>query len=322
MALVGRVIFAFSWAVVNTMFPVMAGTRSQERKDHRVLSTSLLLVFSIGSILALVLRVAPAEIWSSLFGSQFVMAGKYGLPYLLALYAATTVIYSLSVVIIAYEMSYKIANTGWVQLAFSGVLIAGIYRFHSSLQQVIWVQLAMMVVLLIVVVVPFVLSVLRGEEDEEPVALGNLRAIRRVSENEVIAEFLKNDFASPEFEAYREAVREIVATPDLSDPSENATRRALFFLRHGPLWREIPKGTEWFEAEVPCRRPAPDSCFSPRALAEAGAGQFCHHGSDPVFYDRTLLRSRGGGIPLEDIRVADLAEPKYRGRGCAPHRPQ
>ena len=79
----------------------------------------------IGSALALGLRLAPAGIWTAFFGPQFSIAGKYGLPYLLSLYAATTVVYSLSVVIIAYEMSYKIANTSWVQLAFSGAVVGG-----------------------------------------------------------------------------------------------------------------------------------------------------------------------------------------------------
>lgn len=250
-ALVGRVIFAFSSAIVNTMFPLVAGTRKEERKDHRVLATSLLLVLAIGSGLALGLRLAPAGIWTALFGSQFAIAGKYSLPYLLALYAATTVIYSLSVVMIAYEMSYKIANTSWVQLAFSGVLIAGICRFHSSLHEVIWIQFVLMMVLLIVVAVPFLLNVLIGAENVEKVAASRgIRVIRRASEDEVIAEFLKSDFNNPAFEEYHEALRGLVMTPRLDDARENAKRRALLFIRHLALWRELPRGTEWFEVQV------------------------------------------------------------------------
>jgi O-antigen/teichoic acid export membrane protein len=250
-ALVGRVIFAFSWAVVNTMFPIVAGTRGQQRRDHGVLGTSLLLVLAIGSVLALGLRVAPATIWTSLFGSQFVMAGQYGLPHLLALYAAATCVYSLSVVIIAYEMSYKIANTSWVQLAFSGALIAGIYLFHSSLQQVIWVQLVMMTFLLIVVAVPFLLSMFVDSRSAQGTPLsGEIRILRRVPEDQVIAEFLKNDFQDPEFTDYQETLSTLVTAPDLNDAGENAKRRALFFIRHGALWRELPQETQWFEVEL------------------------------------------------------------------------
>jgi len=252
-ALVGRVVFAFSSAVINTMFPVMAGTRSDQRKGHSVLVISLLLVAGIGSIIALGLRLAPAGIWTTLFGSQFAIAGKYGLPYLLALYAATTVVYSLSVVIIAYEMSYKIANTSWVQLAFSAVVFAGICRFHSSLQEVIWIQLVLMLVLLIVLAVPFLWKMLVGSEglDMQAAATAQgIRIIRRVSEDEAIAEFLKSDFENAAFEDYQESLRELVMKPRLDDASENAKRRALLFIRHLPLWRELPRGTEWFEVEV------------------------------------------------------------------------
>jgi O-antigen/teichoic acid export membrane protein len=250
-ALVGRVIFAFSWAVVNTMFPIVAGTASEERKGHSVLGTSLAMVFAISATLTLGLWLAPGGIWTVLFGPQFAVAGSHTLPGLLALYAATTGVYSLSVVIIAYEMSYKIANTGWVQLAFSGVLIAGIYRFHSSLQQVILVQLVMMVILLVVVAVPFLLKVRSGAMEEQMVDKRiPIRTIRSVSEDEVIAEFLRSDFHNVEFAEYQEAFGALVATPDCNDAHENAKRRALFFIRHGSLWRELPKGTEWFEVEL------------------------------------------------------------------------
>jgi O-antigen/teichoic acid export membrane protein len=250
-ALVGRVIFAFSSAVVNTMFPLVAGTRDEERKGHRVLLTSLLLVLGIGSSLALGLRLAPAGIWTAFFGPQFAIVGKYGLPYLLALYAVTTVIYSLSVVVIAYEMSYKIANTSWVQLAFSGAVVAGICRFHSSLQQVIWIQLVLMVVLLMVVAVPFVLKSLTGAKQVQPMAAAHaIRLIRRISEDEVIAEFLKTDFSNSAFEEYHETLSGLVTAPRLDDAGENARRRALLFVRHFALWRELPAGTEWFEVAI------------------------------------------------------------------------
>jgi hypothetical protein len=156
-------------------------------------------------------------------------------------------------VIIAYEMSYKIANTSWVQLAFSGVLFAGICRFHSSLQEVIWIQLVLMLALLIVLTVPFLWKMLIGSEGIDVQAgatARGIRIVRRVSEDQVIAEFLKSDFENPAFDEYQESLRELVMKPHLDDASENAKRRALLFIRHLPLWRELPKGTEWYEVEI------------------------------------------------------------------------
>jgi O-antigen/teichoic acid export membrane protein len=250
-AMVGRVIFAFSQAVVNSMFPLVAGTGDEERKDLKVIATSLLLVLGIGCSVALVLRLAPASMWTAFFGPGFKVAGKYGLPYLLSLYAVTTVIYCLSVVMITYEMSYKIANTSWIQLAFSGLLIAGLCEFHSSLREVIMVQLILMVALLIFVASPFVIN---SRIVSEGVPMGGdgrpIRLIRRLAEDEVIAEFLKSEFDRPIFSEYHERLQQIVSSPNLDSADENAKRRALLFIRHFALWKELPADTEWYEVEV------------------------------------------------------------------------
>ena len=50
--------------------------------------------------------------------------------------------------IITYEMSRKIANTSWLQLAFSAALALGHLHASPQLHQVIIVQLVLMVVLL------------------------------------------------------------------------------------------------------------------------------------------------------------------------------
>jgi O-antigen/teichoic acid export membrane protein len=250
-AMVGRVIFAFSQAVINSTFPLVAGTRADERKDLRVIATSLMLVIGTGSAIAAALCIAPAGLWRILFGAGFEIAGRYDLSYLLALYALTTVVYSLSAVIITFEMSYKIANTSWVQLLFSGVVIAGICRFHSSLREVILVQLVLMTALFVSVAIPFLINSLTASEDLFPGGAGRpVKLVRRVSEDEVIAEFLRSDFHLPAFGDYHDRLRDIVDNPNLEDARENQKRRALFFLQHLSLWRELPAGTEWYEVEI------------------------------------------------------------------------
>lgn len=250
-AMVGRVIFAFSSAVVNSTFPLVAGTRDEERKDLRVIATSLLLVLATGGPVAFGLLIAPTWIWTFLFGSGFAITGPYNVSFLLALYALTTVIYSLSAVIITFEMSYKIASGSWVQLAVSAAVILGISLFHSSLQVVIVVQFVLMIFLFVFVAVPFLISSLTDpKETPNTGTYRPVRLVRRVPEDEVIAEFLKSDFHYPAFRDYRESLHALVATPNLDDPSENAKRRALLFIRHLSLWKEIPSDTEWYEAEL------------------------------------------------------------------------
>jgi O-antigen/teichoic acid export membrane protein len=250
-AMVGRVIFAFSSAVVNSMFPLVAGTRHEERKNIRVIATSLLMVLAIGGVLTIGLSIAPAQLWTTFFGSGFEIVGRYDLPYLLALYAITSIVYSLSVVMITFEMSYKIANTSWVQLAFSGLVIVAICFLHSSLREVILVQLVLMGILFSVVALPFVLDLLATPRQlVQAVNARPVKLIRHLSEDEVIAEFLRSEFDGDEFRDYQNTLREVVITPNLDDACENAMRRALLFLRHLSLWREIPIGTEWYEVEL------------------------------------------------------------------------
>lgn len=160
-AMVGRVIFLFSSAVVNSMFPVVAGARPEERRSGRALRAALFLVVGVGVAAVVALRLMPAAVWRFIFGARFTTSGPWSLSYLFAMFAAATVIYSLSIVIATWEMSYRIANSSWVQLAFSGVLIAAICRFHDSLHQVIAVQLLLMILLLVAVSLPFLHGALR-----------------------------------------------------------------------------------------------------------------------------------------------------------------
>ncbi|HEY2856925.1 MAG TPA: oligosaccharide flippase family protein [Terracidiphilus sp.] len=249
-AMVGRVIFSLSQAVVNSTFPLVAGGEEHERRDLRVIATALMLVLGTGTAIALGLCVAPAALWTHLFGAGFEVTGHYSMPSLLTLYAFGIVIYSLGAVIITFEMSYKIANTSYVQFAFSAVLIGAIYMFHSNLQEVVLVQLALMVVLFVLVAVPFLVNSISGPGDLiHGVSDRPFRLVRRVSEDEVIADFLKAEFRCQEFQDYQ-SMSELVVNPNLDNPEENAKRRALLFIRHLALWKELPPDTEWFEIDV------------------------------------------------------------------------
>ncbi len=247
-SLVGRLVNMCAWSVVNTMFPVSAATRQSDREARPVLFLSLFLVFLILSVLILGLWAIPSFLWRTLFGSHFELGNYGGLAALLILYAVTTGIYSLSSVMITYEMSRKIANTSWVQLAFSGALALGICVFHHTLAQVIYVQLWLMVILFTVVALPLLRREIAPPEDQ--FAYSTLSIARPMTEKQVIAEFLRSEFHHPEFEEYRQEFEYLVTQPDLESDRENALRRALLFLRRGAMWRELPDDTRWFKVEL------------------------------------------------------------------------
>jgi O-antigen/teichoic acid export membrane protein len=155
---IGRLLYFASWfGVVNAMFPVAAAASPEQKKAHGI-GLPLLLVLGLSLIFIAVAALFPHLIMGVIFGSRFIEIG-----WLLALYAIATGLYSLSVVFIAYEMSRRIANTGWLQLIFSGALVLGIGFFHQSLHQVIMVRIVLMAAMLALVALPFLRSHSKAE---------------------------------------------------------------------------------------------------------------------------------------------------------------
>jgi hypothetical protein len=220
------------------------------------------MVFLILAVLILGLWAIPSFLWRTLFGSHFELENYGGLAALLILYAVSMGIYSLSSVMITYEMSRKIANTSWAQLAFSGALALGICVFHQTLRQVIFVQLWLMIILFIMVALPLLRREIAPPEDTR--IYSRLCVTRPMSEHQVISEFLRSEFHHPEFAEYREEFEYLVTRPDLESQRENALRRALLFLRRGAMWRELPEDTAWFKVEL-TRRDLDRIRFFPRA---------------------------------------------------------
>jgi hypothetical protein len=68
--------------------------------------------------------------------------------------------------LIAYEMSRRIANTGWFQLVVSVAVMGGVVFFHGSLLQVIVVQQVLRGILLLAVSIPFLFGHARAVGQE------------------------------------------------------------------------------------------------------------------------------------------------------------
>jgi len=157
-ALVGRVLFYASWAVIHAMFPIAAQNGAKARSG-RVLAVPLVLVGCIFFGFLGLLAIAPGMVMKTLFGPGFAQAEP-----LLALYAAGTAAYAIAVVLMAYEMSHKIANAAWLQIVFAALLVVGISLFHRNLHQVVIVLITLMSTLLVEVSLPFLANAFRSRE--------------------------------------------------------------------------------------------------------------------------------------------------------------
>jgi hypothetical protein len=118
-----------------------------------------------------------------------------------------------------------------------------------------------------------------------------MKKLWRVTEPDVIAEFLKNEFYRDEFHRDRESFEQVVMRADIANEAENALRRALLFRRRGHMWRELPADTQWWEVSV-----------------EPGDLQLLH-----VFPRAQWRRIASGSFLLEDI-VERIRSKKFSGR--------
>lgn len=97
-----------------------------------------------------------------------------------------------------------------------------------------------------------------------------MKKLSRITEAEIILEFLKSEFYHPEYDADRGRFEPLVYSPDLNDDRDNALRRALLFRRRGHMWRELPPDTQWWEMEFSSEEAQQVSIF-PRAQWRAPA---------------------------------------------------
>jgi hypothetical protein len=77
-----------------------------------------------------------------------------------------------------------------------------------------------------------------------------MKKLQRVTEAEVINNFLKNEFYHGEFHRDRSRFEHLVLDADTTNEYDNAIRRALLFRRRGHMWRELPPETQWWQVEI------------------------------------------------------------------------
>ena len=106
--------------------------------------------------------------------------------------------------------------------------------------------------------------------------------LQRVAEDEVIADFLKNEFYHSDFDEVRKEFASIVLHPNLQDEGENARRRQLLFHKRGGLWRELPRGTAWWQVAI-----NPSALGRIRVFPRADWRRYSQRGfSLPIFAER------------------------------------
>jgi hypothetical protein len=76
-----------------------------------------------------------------------------------------------------------------------------------------------------------------------------MKKLRRLTEAEVVAEFLRGEFFQKEYDADRDQFSSLVEHPNLTDETENEIRRILLFRRRDTMWWELPEDRQWWEID-------------------------------------------------------------------------
>lgn len=138
-----------------------------------------------------------------------------------------------------------------------------------------------------------------------------MKKLGRVSEAEVISEFLRSEFYHPEYDPDRNRFESLVYEPDLEDVQQNALRRALLFRRRGHMWRELPPETQWWEVEFKPEEAEKVNVFPRAQWRTPAAGNFAAvHVAQQI--RRDMQGEKPGPLSIKIKVVASLLQREGR----------
>jgi hypothetical protein len=127
-----------------------------------------------------------------------------------------------------------------------------------------------------------------------------MKKLGPVTEAEVIAEFLRNEFYEAEYHRDRNRFEKMVMQPNFNDAEENRFRRALLFRRRGHMWRELPPDTQWWQVELEPQDAGLIHVFPRAQWRKISNGSFCI--SDVVKRIRERGHLDGGNRVISKIQ--------------------
>lgn len=139
LALIGRIVFFATWSVVTVLLPAVAQRHQKGLPHRRYLWLSLAAVLAVSVGVTGGAFLFPELIVGILFGSAYLSIAP-----LLGLYAVATTLYALSNVVITYRLSIGNGQGGTLAVIGGAAQVIALWFFHSSLQEVVMVQIVLM----------------------------------------------------------------------------------------------------------------------------------------------------------------------------------
>jgi len=148
LSLVGKAVFFATWTVITIMVPKMIELKNDKQAQNALLRNSLAVVLGLGMAMTSITFVFQDLITNVLFGAEYASIAP-----LLWKYAFATTLFSASSIFTYYYINLKQNFVVYIS-GLAGLLqIAILATYHSSLNQVVTIQIACMGALFLVLLI-------------------------------------------------------------------------------------------------------------------------------------------------------------------------
>lgn len=144
MALLGRAVFFATWTVVTIMFPKVIELEKQGLPHQRLFLLSLAVVGGLSLTMVLGSYMYGEVVMQLAFGSAYADVADR-----LWVYALLTSLFACANVFVYYNLSLEKYYPVVISLVVGGLQVVMLYFFHSSITQVLYVQLGLVSYMLI-----------------------------------------------------------------------------------------------------------------------------------------------------------------------------
>lgn len=143
-ALIGRVVFFGTWTIVTLLFPKVIQREKQGLPHLFLFWKSIAITAGFGGLVILGCLFFSNMIVSILFGSEYIVVAG-----LLWKYAVATTLFACANVFAYYYMSLNKYFPVLISIVVGVLQVIAIYKFHNTLEEVIYIQILLMGILLI-----------------------------------------------------------------------------------------------------------------------------------------------------------------------------
>lgn len=144
LALIGRVVYFIIWMLVMVLLPKVIQAKQDGKNPEKILNNYLKTILILTITLVAFCYAFPKTIITLLFGEQYI-----SLSYLLYKYALATSLFALANVFVYYFLSLSKYRPVIIAMVFGVLQVVLLFNFHTSLNQVVHIQIILMFLLLV-----------------------------------------------------------------------------------------------------------------------------------------------------------------------------